>query len=222
MSDKKLQELQRIHDSASTDIEIGAALLRVKLRVGELGRWQVELGAYCGEESAAKALGWSAPLNVETWLAPKFPDWLKGLERFGKMATVRAAIAAARCALPVWEKRAGFVFGRDEATFLRWGYRLDRIIAPRRAIAAAEAWVECPDEAHRRAACVDGWSRLPGWCRIARLLAGPSHIGKTQVELFGLGKVLVGIVCQSDKLVPEPQLRIAIQDALISWALSDL
>jgi hypothetical protein len=79
--------------------------------------------------------------------------WVKDLESFGKTYAVRAAVVAARAALPAWER----VEPNERA--------------PHERIAAVEAWLACPCDAHADAAgdlafangddnAIKGWSSI--------------------------------------------------------------
>lgn len=131
MTDARLRAAER---TAATDAspEAQAALLRERLRAGTLDPARLELAAYCGHEGAREALGldpWGGfpryaedppPFTaqdgsryefvaVQTDLAPAYAlrPWVAGLARWGDEALTRAAVAAARVALPVWEQAVG-------------------------------------------------------------------------------------------------------------------
>src|SRR5262249_17998721 len=65
---------------------------------GDLDPERLALAAYCGHPAARQALGDDAPAIPAELVA-----WAYGLERWGKEAAVRAAIAAAAHVLPRFE-----------------------------------------------------------------------------------------------------------------------
>lgn len=173
---------------------------------GSLLRARVELAAYCGDEAAGATL---AP-------APPLPDWLAGLSRWADVGPVpgwvlvRAAVAAARVALeemrcddphsnsPDWQAPAG-----HRAATCGSG------AAPRRAIEAAEVWLDDPT------VCVSEWTRA--CCRgtndcVAWLPWPP----RSETEDDYAARVR-----HAARLAGEQPVREAICRSLVEWALSE-
>lgn len=95
MSDERLRQLERRwRETGAAGDE--AAYLRERVRVGELPRERLELAAYCGHEAASGATGVCGPRDLEQWVA--------GLSRWDMQTAMRAALAAARFAYPVWSR----------------------------------------------------------------------------------------------------------------------
>lgn len=97
--DNSRRELER-----SIDVSNESALLWARLRVGEISRQQLELGAYCGDPRCVELTGGQPTLRL--------PPWIRGFGRWGKDAVVRTTLAFARDAVA----RAGGEFAlADEA-----------------------------------------------------------------------------------------------------------
>lgn len=151
MADHRLRSLER--DLATGDPGARARLLRERLRAGTLELERAQLAAWLGDPDAREALGpggyeaFAAPLrevtrrvvgDLQTESASvSLAIWVAALERWGAPACVRAAIAAARLALPTIEGKA----------YLGPAARS----AARDALRAAEAWARCPCDAHAEA-----------------------------------------------------------------------
>lgn len=102
---------------------------RRTVSLGDLPAEHLALAAYCGHAGAMTMVGATAPpVNLQEWTA--------GLVRW-PMAGERAAIAAVRFAI---ERNL------DEAS------SRDVFAAAEAAVEAAQRWVECPCNAHARAA----------------------------------------------------------------------
>lgn len=121
MTDRRLRELERRVREGGASLEEAARWLLERQRAGELPRERLVLLAWLGHESARAALA-GEPLHVPGELE----SWVRGLERWGPEASVRAAVAAARLLLPLWEGR----------------HPQDR--RPAEALSAAEAWSADP------------------------------------------------------------------------------
>ncbi len=94
MADLGLRELERRWQaSGSPDDE--ARWLVARVRRGELDLGRVELAACCDHLAAAQALH-------ALGLAPSPTSWVTDVRRWGDDVCVRATLAAARRALPVW------------------------------------------------------------------------------------------------------------------------
>lgn len=128
MSDLKLRELERRWQETRAAAD-EAALARERLRAGDLTPEWLELGVHVGYP-AALIVGEVEPRRVQP-----LADWVGEVERWGKEALVRVALAAARCVLPV--------FAREQPGDLR----------PHALVAAAEEWLQRPGpETAKRAA----------------------------------------------------------------------
>jgi nucleotide-binding universal stress UspA family protein len=120
VNDRRSRELER---HLGDDPQAEAELLARGLRAGELDLELLRLAAYLGHAPAQAALGDRAPrapLGLESFA--------RGLEPWGPPAWTRAALGAARTALAFWEER-------------------HTDLAPREALAAAEAWITSPSDA---------------------------------------------------------------------------
>jgi len=124
MGDSRARALERRWKETGA-LEDEVAYLRERVRAGLLSQERLELLAYCGQPAARAAL------DNETWETTDDPfQWTSNLlARWGQIASVRAAVAAARAAIRVWQTE-------QDAT-----YQLA-------AIQAAEDWVLCPCVAH--------------------------------------------------------------------------
>lgn len=108
---------------------------------GALPRANAELAAHLGDPGAVPFRAGSSrvtfePMNSEDTLR----GWVARIGWWGPQACMRAAVAAARLGLEVWEGT-----GQE----------------PERAVAAAEAWVLCPCDDHARGA-KDAWEACRG------------------------------------------------------------
>jgi hypothetical protein len=129
VSDHRLRDLERRWQASGSHPD-AVALLRERLRTGELSRDRVQLAAYAGDAAACDAVGEGAgPSSLD--------DWVVGLGRWGGPGLVRAAIGAIR---PLVPPPPGQRRGLSE---------VQRLDAPLR---AAEAWLRCPCEEHARRA----------------------------------------------------------------------
>ena len=145
---------------------------------------------------------WSEPIRVACQC---FKDWLSGLSRWGRPVLVRAACAAARVALHVWEGTRGAA--RPDAG----GWAAD--MAPRRAIEAAEAWLACPCEEH-----------LAVWAPFRSLGAYPDlpeWVPRSFDTRSDRAQNPLARVQSAARLTGEQPVREAIQRALVEWALGD-
>ena len=246
MSDERLRELERRASEGGT--EDRAAYLRARVHAGLLTREGVHLAAYLGDQVARLVVPppWGGGELVTTTGRTTSPTWeqwdewqwdpirdgLAGLEHWPG-AMVRAAVAVGRAALPAWEERwASECAGErvpglgDGATFCEQvGGPSTRTCpsqctAPRRALEAVEEWIADPSEANRQR-CAElgrveqGASALPYrvsgilWSIAPRdpinLQHGRWHAAKRAIEHSGL---------------TEPQVRTAIREALVPWALA--
>lgn len=136
MTDTHLRQLERAANQG--DVEARARLLCERVRMGDLSEDRVRLAAYLGDPGARLHLGEQAPelpaIRARAGLELNQRRWVTGLRAYGKEWLVRAAAAVAVSRLEAWS---------------RWDETDDR---PRRALAAARAWIRCPCDAHARAA----------------------------------------------------------------------
>jgi hypothetical protein len=131
VSDERLRALERAwRASGAEDDEV--AWLQARLRAGTLDRRKAELAAYCGSRAAQRAC------EVEPTSSEELVPWVTGLRAWGKETVVRALVAVARRALPVWEER------------------YPRLPGPVLAMRAAEEWCRCPCAKHAELARVAG------------------------------------------------------------------
>jgi len=202
VADKRLRELEREAELAPDDVQAQAALLRERMRCGELPARLLELAAYCSAPGALGAVGYGERVrpgwpDIITAPAVKFTDWTKGLERWGPRAEARAAVAASRVALPVWQDRHG----------ADWERSPDHEY-PRRAIEAAERWLEHPSLPHHME-----WNAVhagPGTPAQPMFVVRPWDARTGQLGLR---------IEASAYLAGEQLVREAISTALIAWAL---
>lgn len=121
MSDERTRALER--QAAAGDPDAALRDLRERLRRGALTREAVEMLAWCGDEVA--------------WLVLDLDDdhigWPRGLAHWGPEVRARAAVAAAREALPVWERREGFDWSGPN-------------LRSRRALEVVEVWLADTDQ----------------------------------------------------------------------------
>ena len=131
MSDAALRALERRWRETGRD-EDQAAWLRARLRAGALGTSQLALAAWC-DHPAARSLARDPPAPEQPASPParQGPDegleaLVRGLLHWGKEAAVRAALAAARLTVAVFERE------QPESP------------GPRPWVEAAEAWLREP------------------------------------------------------------------------------
>jgi hypothetical protein len=129
---------------------------------------------------------------------------------------VRAAVAAARVALPEWE-----IQNVDEFDYQEPGgaWRSASVVgdAPRRAIEAAEAWLACPCEEHLGAwhdACVaqDGNALVPVWVPYPNI---HDYFGQRR----GCALDAHERIAAASHLAGEAPVLNAIRSSLIEWSL---
>lgn len=199
MSDERLRELQRRWQETGA-VEDGAALLRARLRAGTLTPERLALLAHLGEPAASLALGDDAPEPIASASA-----WLSGLDRFGREAHLRAAVAVAARLRPLFERANP----RD-----------------RRYQAALEAiwdWLRAPEPATRRAA-VQAADALPD----ASPISNPANCAARALRNAGLGLGPNGAARLGDSLrfsvlaLGPGAAREVAEEALLEWALETL
>lgn len=213
-----------------------AALLVDQMRLGRLERDRVELAAYMGHPGAMRALEEGAPnYGHVKGLGPGacLPagccwrcGWVNssygviGLARWGPETLVRAAVAAARCVLPLWEQSADGSgpdashcnAHDDQPDSAPWPQSvLDCPIctehAPRLAIAAAESWLDCPCHQHLVAWTNTFRVDLPRWAPTSAttITRSPPTAG----------------VAEAQRLAGHDAVRDAIRVVLVAWALPE-
>ena len=161
MSDTDLRALER-RARATGHVEDAAALLRARVRRGDLSPERLRLAAYAGDQAARAAEGTlcsGGPKGGHTGYCDErcgVPTSLAShvavLSRFGSIGRaaplrtadvlVRAAVAAARAALTSWVAEAcdGECNMEDRDC--------PRTSGPTRAVEAAEEWLACPCARH--------------------------------------------------------------------------
>lgn len=165
---------------------------------------RIELAAYAGDAGAALAAGGGLSYDeIGRATSRDLAAWTRGLARWGAPVLVRAACAAGRVALPVWEQADA---GATEGGYMLHVQNIDMTdgSAPRRALDAAEAWLAEPTE-ERLQAWREAWVYVPeAW------LPGqddPPHVLAQRVE-------------RAARLAGEGPVRAAVSAALCSWALA--
>lgn len=148
-------------------------------------------------EKSEKGFG-GLPLLSErfTRLKPDLGRWVRGLGKFSQEACDRAGIAAARAALPAWQK----AFPDDPR--------------PLRAIEAHEAWILCPCEPHAEAlraassaaSLMEGAAARPDASKSARAAALATCAGDGQTR-------------RAAQATSEGVVREAIREELVPWVL---
>lgn len=227
--DVALRALEREAQGGDPAAEV--RLLVARLRAGTLTQERLELAAWCGSD-AARALvpchdepsAYVVAIEGDSRLLVPTPlsAWLRGLSRWADVGPVpgwvlvRAAVAAARVALPKARRGVSGPGGQSmSATAAREQARA-AVRAAHRAITAAEAWLDDPSE-ERRLACgrmVMSWaaaSRPDDWWSQPVMLidwGAAAHPGRLEA------------CCRSAAdVVDEAPVRTAICSALTSWAL---
>lgn len=263
MTDRALRALERAQRAAPS-VETEAALLRARLRAGTLAPERLELAAYCGHEAARWALGKCScgcgwPHGIATVAGPfatdldrhrdhtdsrDLPVWVAGLSRWEPAVLTRAAVAAARVALPEWLAELGWwLNGRDTIagfdglvhTSLRRQSDEDcrAAEAPVLAIEAAEAWLAEPSEANRIAAArallaarpVDGGLNRAWLPMVPTSFAAGTHPTREgggwgeEPPYPGPSLWNTQAIEHAVALTSAASVREAIQRALIAWAL---
>ena len=138
MADERLRSLERAGGGGP---EARARRVRERLRAGQLDPERLALAALLGDDAARAALHGAAPAPVEL-----LDDLIEVLVLADAAVQVRVGAAAARAALAV---HAPTIRATDLAL-------------AEAALAAAEAWVACPCEAHRAQAVQHWLAHLDG------------------------------------------------------------
>lgn len=206
MADDQLRELER-RFRASGSIDDERRWLGERLRAGTITRERLEVAAHAGHEAARAVLGAAPPPDD---LVP----WLEPMEARGLDVSLRATLAIARLVI-VPAPRGG-------TTEPLWSV-----------VEAAEAWLASPDAAHLeplRAAC----AAILHVSVPLRVAAGGLSVQRSFAAQACLQEVAEAAVLRDDvrvplryyadqaikAAVPAAELRAAISDALVRWALA--
>ena len=218
MSDDRLRELERRYE-ASGAANDHVALLRERLRAGQLDRARISLAASCGHPAArALQLGEvgdhfvirfliDPPSRSESYVSARN---VESLASWGKPAAVRVALAAARLLLPVWEQQV------DEP-------------APRRALERVVEWLHDPCETRAEAAREAGEAvrrRLlqlsnagdPFAQQAAQATEAAALVAASPGPLSAARGAL-GVAQAAERAVGKPSLGSAVCAELMAWAL---
>lgn len=194
MSDTRRRSLERRWRESGAGSD-HARFLVERLRAGEVEPEQVLLAAHLGDPGAREALGLGADAATSGQRA-----WTTALGAWKGHVPARAALAAARLVLPVFDR----------------GLNPDP--RPRRALRAGEACVVCPCEPHgRRAAAAaeqadalaSGDAGTAVWAAVQATCA----VGDEVLPL------LEAAVMSATRVAGVVAVRGAVRDALVPWTL---
>ncbi len=227
MSDHSLRALER-RARATGHVDDQAAHLRARVRSGDLTQERLEFAAYCGDTGARLVVwpampDWVTPDHVfkgedrfgRAWENTTLGGWVAGLGAFGSLisatALVRAAVAAARAALVVWEALP---------TTASYDADMEPVgTYPRRAVQAAETWLACPCASHvtalRRVVAVarHGGRFVPTWALLDSMFTpARDKVSRAEVE---------AVVLFASGQAGERATRDAIRKSLVSFALGE-
>lgn len=171
--------------------------LRVRLAIGDLHRERALLAAHVGHGPARAVLSWPAAPEAD---ATTLDVWGEALFGFGQAACVRAALAASGVVVASAPTVEG---GDPEAD-------------PRRALAAAEAWLACPCPRHYREC--ERWNVMKG--RVAEW-AWQTVTATHCPPLFCSQRVWhhTQAIREAMEVVGAEPVRVAMRQALVPWAL---
>ncbi len=212
MPDSRLRSLER--QAQTGDLDAAVAFLRERKRIGEIDQRRIELAAYCGH-GAAYALqregwggfppGWLRDSRSKTWV-----HFVEGLGRFGNETRIRAALAAARVALP-------HVIARQPGCILSVGDPCGECphCQARCTIEAVRAWLKCPCEKHAKACSGRGslWSAPNGWAHLAEAVHG------CHAPMLSVGQSVDRAVRSFARMSSPAKVYAAIRRELLEWAL---
>jgi len=119
--DSWLRELERRWQRSGALLD-EVALLRGRVRAGELSPERLELAAFCGHAGAGAACSSASQVPERD---PQ--EALAALARWGKPAVVCVCVLAARTVLPLWMSQGGLSY-------------------PQRCLMAAEDWLASPSD----------------------------------------------------------------------------
>lgn len=179
--------------------------LKARVAAGELREAALRLAAYLGDPVARRAVGMALVPAPETLY-----DWVYGLGAWGREASVRAGLAAARvCELVRREALGDSGRAKDVAAALAaleaW-LATPAETAPLVARLVEEAWLDGREDWLTRTALVAATSALTA--------AGPST-GPTAAFSAAAARAAVAAV----RVLPEVVVRQAVRGALVPWAL---
>lgn len=204
MSDVRLRQLER--DAITGEVGARVRLLRERARAGTLDLERLRLGAWLGDADAREALGaadydafargHAATSRLEVGSAPTvgaaLGAFVLGLERWGKVACVRAAITAGHAGL------------RASGSSLPDAVLSDAL----QVLSAAEEWTRCPCDDHARAGRGQWGAAL--WAATA----------STSHEPRGAVIAAVHTAGWAARASSPARVRDSIRAALVPWALS--
>jgi hypothetical protein len=228
--DAHLQDLRR-RAGATGNVQDQAALLRARVRAGELGQDLLELAAFCGDEGARLVVDPGHQVGTYFHLPPtpdrphgihgdgvRFDEFVSDISRWADVpgwVVVRAAVAAARVALRAEFDRGVRIEVTGEQLASAWNiltpearprYMTADLRRAAAALEAAEAWLACPCEKHEEAWIVA--SHHPG-------TDVPNVPGWLPCGHARKG----GTVLVAAQYAGEAAVRAAICDALVAYAL---
>ena len=194
------------------DLQAQADLLQFKVTRGELSQKALLCLCYLGDPAAQLAIS-DGGVGGNIFL---LEEWAQGLGSWGKEACVRAAIAASRYCLPLFERER---------------IREDR---PQKAVEEAEMWVVCPCVEHaelaRSAAGEAAWAAAGGISLSARsaahaasgaaraaAMAGDEVLRAAALATVDAGKAVYKTGRSRDE--SDGQIRDAVRQELAPWVL---
>lgn len=227
--DADLRALER-RARATGHVEDQAALLRVRVRSGDLAQERLELAAYCGDKAAILAAGgpcchFHARSTLEAPCVdnpPTLGSLVGGLSRWGPEVLVRAAVAAAKVAHEEDKRQSGCFIcececHRDEdprapALCETCGYMADV-----HALRGAEHWLDDPGEASLAAwrAVTSNTDTLPLWAPVWTWPQGRTARTGTASRCPEEG------IRSAAHLAGEAPVRDAIRAALVAYVLGE-
>lgn len=195
MTDARLRQLERRWRESGAERDHARYLVE-RLRTGELSLERARLAAHLGEPAAREALG----LDDEPADPGGQRAWAVALGSWRGQVAARAALAAARLVLPVFDR----------------GLNPDP--RPRRALRAAELCVVCPCDGHTARAAAAGEHAEA----VAHDDAGTAVWEAVRATLGPASEVLGALeaaVVAAGRVTSVVAVRAAIREALVPWAL---
>ncbi len=211
MPDERLRALERRWRETGAE-EDEVALLAERLRAGRLDPARARLAVLLGCSRTARALGSTEPPPSAAVLAGH-------LGASGAVTLGRAVVAVARATSGAW---------RDDGAPPEAPARFER------ALAAAEAWVVCPCDAHEDAAVREGRAAIPlaglgaladdpagraPWALAGELACCAAELPSLFDETDPAGFVTLAGLDEASSLVGVVALRRALHDDLVPWLL---
>jgi hypothetical protein len=234
--DVHLQDLRR-RAGASGNVQDQAALLRARVRAGELAQELLELAAFCGSEAARLVVDPGHQVGTYFHLPPtpdrphgihgdgvRFDEFVNDLARWADACPtpgwmfVRAAVAAAKVGIEhTWAEGVDFRSrARAAGVDLRERYAEKETILD--AIKAAEAWLDDP-----HGNTLDRNARLPASSHGLNIRGPAYYVAEMlwQLRCGSMnGRQLLGYEAENDvRIAGEATVRTAIRDALVAYAL---